>query len=93
MYQDVLDTATGDADEATALRAYQRTIDSGEAWVLDGSWGRAAMACIDSGLCALGLTRQHDYWGNTIPSRFDVVPGTKGSVEWVRAHGNEVPTY
>jgi hypothetical protein len=66
-------------DEATSL---QGLIDSGMAWRLEGSVGRAAMRAIEAGVCVLGPTRQRDYWGNDIPSRFEVQPGTKGSLDY-----------
>ena len=60
----------------------QGLIDSGMAWRLEGSVGREAMAAIEDGVCILGETGHRDYWGNYIPSRYEVVPGTKGSVEY-----------
>lgn len=61
----------------------QKAINSGSAWSLQGSYGRAMMAAIESGYCMLGTSRARDYWGNTIPSRDDVKPGTKGSFDYV----------
>jgi hypothetical protein len=60
----------------------QALIDSGTAWQLEGSVGRAAMRAIESGECVLGPEGHRDYWGNYVPSRFEVEPGTKGSVEY-----------
>lgn len=60
----------------------QELINSGAAWKLEGSVGRAAMAAIRSGECILGEEGHFDYWGNYVPSRFEVEPGTKGSVEY-----------
>lgn len=65
----------------------QDLIDSGAAWRLEGSIGRRAMAAIDAGVCCLGTVGHHDYWGNYVPSRFEVVPGTKGSVEYCEERG------
>jgi hypothetical protein len=65
----------------------QDLIDSGAAWQLEGSIGRAAMAAIDEGVCILGPTGHRDYWGNYVPSRDEVEPGTKGSVEYARDRG------
>ena len=72
-----LDTvlAAQDGDDA----ALQRLIDAG-AWGLEGSMGRAMMAAIEDGRCVLGPESARDYWGNYIPSRTEVQPGTKGSV-------------
>jgi hypothetical protein len=60
----------------------QELINSGMAWRLEGSVGRAAMAAIEDGECILGEVGHHDYWGNYIPSRYEVQPGTKGSIEY-----------
>jgi hypothetical protein len=62
----------------------QELIDSGMAWRLEGSVGRAAMAALEDGECILGEAGHHDYWGNYIPSRYEVAPGTKGSIEYAR---------
>lgn len=63
--------------------AMQRAINSGMAWKLQGSYGRAAMDAISGGLCMLGREACADYWGNPIPGRDDVKPGTKGSALFV----------
>lgn len=60
----------------------QALIDNGAAWRLEGSIGRAAMEAIEAGECVLGPEGHYDYWGNYVPSRHEVVPGTKGSVEY-----------
>ena len=58
---------------------FQKGIDSGDVWRLQGSYGRRAMDLINAGYCMLGLVGHKDYWGNYIPSRFEVKQGTKGS--------------
>lgn len=60
----------------------QDMINDGSAWKLEGSIGRAAMEAIDSGACVLGHSGHHDYWGNYVPSRYEVQPGTPGSPEY-----------
>jgi hypothetical protein len=75
-------------EESVAL--YQDLIDSGQAWLLEGHVGRTAMAMIEDGLCTLGPEGHTDYWGNRIPSRYEVMPGTKGSVEYAAARRQEV---
>lgn len=69
-------------DEACAL---QRAINSGTAWSMQGSYGRAMMGAIESGHCMLGTEPARDYWGNRIPSRSEVKDGTKGSRGFVVA--------
>lgn len=63
----------------------QTLIDNGNAWRLEGSVGRAAMDAIENGACILGEVGHRDYWGNYIPSRHEVAPGTKGSIEYALA--------
>lgn len=62
----------------------QRLINSGDAWKLEGSVGRACMALIKAGYCMLGLKGHKDYYGNYVPSRFEVKAGTKGSRKYCR---------
>jgi hypothetical protein len=63
----------------------QELINSGAAWCLEGSVGRAAMDAINAGACMLGETGHRDYWGNYVPSRHEVQAGTKGSREYCEA--------
>ena len=62
----------------------QELIDSGMAWRLEGSVGRAAMRAIEDGECVLGEVGHKDYWGNYVPSRYEVEAGTKGSMEYAQ---------
>lgn len=75
------------ADEYDVITSLQALINAG-AWGMEGSMGRAMMGAIESGVCALGRERAQDYYGNVIPSRFDVEPGTKGSAEFVYEHSD-----
>jgi hypothetical protein len=40
------------------------------------------MDLIEAGAIVLGEVGHTDYWGNYVPSRHEVEPGTKGSVEY-----------
>ncbi len=62
----------------------QELIDTGMAWKLEGSVGRAAMRAIEDGECVLGEVGHKDYWGNYVPSRYEVQAGTKGSLEYAQ---------
>jgi hypothetical protein len=73
-------------EEAERIRL-QGLIDSGLAWRLEGAVGRAAMDAIRSGACVLGKEPFTDYWGNRIPSRYEVEPGTKGSEDYAKMLG------
>lgn len=74
-----------DQTQAEYIANMQELIDSGMAWKLEGSVGRAAMGLIDSGQCMLGEESHTDFYGNVVPSRTDVMPGTKGSPEFCAA--------
>lgn len=78
LYKDVLSVEDGEGDDA----ALQRIINRGM-WSLQGSFGRTMMAAIEEGRCLLGPAPARDYWGNFIPSRDQVKPGTKGSWQYV----------
>jgi len=72
-------------DDVSQLDYYlglQRAINGGM-WGLQGSYGRAMMDAIRGGHCMLGTKSARDYYGNGIPSRNDVQPGTKGSKDFV----------
>lgn len=79
----------GTTGEPAFYEALQRAINGGEAWKFQGSYGRAMMAAIEEGRCLLGPQPAEDAWGNRIPSRTEVEPGTKGSREFVAARQGE----
>jgi hypothetical protein len=80
------DINTIECDEEASMEEYylaiQKTINSG-LWSMQGSYGRTMMDAISAGLCMLGQNQARDYYGNIIPSRDDVKPGTKGSYQFV----------
>ena len=73
------------ADEVCLHEALQRAINAGDAWRFQGGYGRAMMAAIEAGSCLLGKQSAQDFYGNHIPCRSEVAPGTKGSREYVAA--------
>lgn len=79
----------GDATEDELLDVYQELINTGQAWQLEGAVGRAAMSLIESGKCVLGETGHRDHWGNYVPGRDEVEPGTKGSIEYQEARNED----
>lgn len=81
-YIDAIEGVT-EADEMECYQALQRAINDGTAWCFQGSCGRAMMNAIEEGYCMLGRKPAHDYYGNRIPSRDEVKPGTKGSYDYV----------
>lgn len=69
--------------EKETIEFFQDLIDSGQAWRLQGNYGRTAMAMIRSGQCLLGPVGHRDAYGNYVPSRDEVQPGSPGSQEFV----------
>ena len=43
----------GDMDDDELIEFFQSLIDSGDAWRLQGMYGRTAMALIEDGLCTM----------------------------------------
>ena len=48
------------------------------------------MNLIEQGLCVLGKEGHTDYWGNYVPSRYEVEEGTKGSEQYATGLGHTV---
>ena len=80
---DVENIELNDCDADTFYRSIQRAINEG-LWIMQGSYGRTMMEAIDNGCCLLGKKQFTDYYGNIIPSRFQVASKTKGSMEFVK---------
>ena len=64
----------------------QRLINTGMAWQMEGSIGRMCMNAIIGGRAMCGTESKRDFYGNVIPSRYDVKAGTKGSFDYVVDH-------
>lgn len=86
MNENLLRWVEGDPTLTTDERdgVVQDLIDSGEAWRLEGAVGRLAMEAIESGRNVLGKEGHRDYYGNYVPSRYEVEPGTKGSALYAK---------
>jgi hypothetical protein len=54
------------------------------AWKLEGSVGRQCMNLIELGYCCLGQKGYYDFYGNYVPSRYEVKSGTKGSLAYTK---------
>ena len=79
----IMEFEDGEMSEEEMIEMFQEMINDGSVWSLQGSYGRTAMNLIDSGKCMLGEHGCRDYYGNYIPSRTEVKPGTEGSPEFV----------
>jgi hypothetical protein len=62
------------------LTDLQRFIDTGDAWLTEGHIGRTAMSALEQGACLLPEESHIDAYGNRVPSRTDLMPGTKGTL-------------
>lgn len=72
-----------DVSEEEHIKAVQRRINDGSIWHFEGSAGREAMSLIEAGYCLLPKAAHTDYWGNTVPNREWLKPGTKGTWGYV----------
>lgn len=78
-----IDYENDQLEEDDTIAFFQELIDSGQAWRLQGSYGRTAMRMIKNGQCMLGPIGFRDFYGNYIPSRDEVVSESPGSAEFV----------
>ena len=76
------DKATCDAILMNNL-SIQDLSNTGMAWKLEGHVGRQCMDALEEGRAMLGETGHRDYYGNYVPSRTEVQPGSVGSPEYV----------
>lgn len=88
-FNDAWEVAVEPTQPDTYEASAQRMISSGQGWLFEGSVGRGLMDLIEAGVCVLGATGNLDYWGNYIPSRYEVKPGTTGSIEYANAQRAE----
>jgi hypothetical protein len=74
---------SGEMNQKEEIAFFQKIIDNGQAWKLQGCYGRQAMELIEAGLCTLGKQGRLDAYGNYIPSKTEVKEGSKGSETYV----------
>jgi|TARA_A100001011_G_scaffold145845_1_gene153973 hypothetical protein len=53
MINDIIAYESGEMQDEEVIDFFQRLIDSGMAWSLQGSYGRMAMRLVEDGLCVL----------------------------------------
>lgn len=86
----IMQLEDGDGDDLEQAKALQQLINSGTVWKLQGSYGRGASNALEAGFVMLGKHPSADYYGNRVPSRDEVQPGTKGSRQLVvDQHGED----
>lgn len=76
-YNKFLETASD--EEIHDVKEIQNRINNGRVWSFDGAAGRQAIDLLGSGVCELGEKGHKDFWGNYVPSRHEVKPGTMGA--------------
>ena len=59
----------------------QEMINDGSVWHMEGSMGRHAMSLLRSGECYLPEVSHRDAYGNRVPSRNELMKGTRGTIE------------
>ena len=84
MVSDVIKWEEGNLSLKKEAKFFQKLVDSGQAWHLQGAYGRRAMELIEAGVIMLGKKGHHDFYGNYVPSRYEVQQGTKGSPAYAR---------
>ncbi len=80
------------------FKEMQDMINSGQAWKMEGSYGREAMRLLESGACMLPTKTHYDYYGNPVPNRLHLVKGTKGTYQnsvnfWEGVENGEIEIY
>lgn len=83
----IINYENGELSEADEVAMFQKLINSGDVWHLQGSYGRRAMDLLRAGLCELATIPFKDAYGNRIPSRYEVQPGTTGAPLETRKRG------
>jgi hypothetical protein len=76
---DIIDFEDGNQSEEAEVKMFQKMINDGSVWHLQGSYGRRAMELLRSGQCELATVPFKDAYGNRIPSRYEVQAGTTGA--------------
>lgn len=73
-FDDIIAWEDGRMNEAQEKKFFQKLIDGGEAWRLQGMYGRQAQAMIDAGIChypkkkIANARNTTDFYGNRIPT-------------------------
>jgi len=57
------------------IEVWQYNVDNGMVWQLQGWYGRTAQDMLDAGILHYPNKRQHDYYGNPIPTHEEISSG------------------
>ena len=66
---DIIAFETGQMSEADMIKMFQRMVNTGQVWSLQGSYGRQAQSLLDAGVIQYPKKKTKDYYGNPIPTR------------------------
>jgi len=59
---------SGELSDKDTIKMFQRMVDTGQVWGLQGSYGRTANALIEQGLVKFPKKKTTDFYGNPIPT-------------------------
>jgi hypothetical protein len=63
----------------SGINQMQRLINNGSVWLMEGSMGREASRLLECGACMLPTKAFRDFYGNKVPSRYELKSGSKGT--------------
>ena len=66
---DIMAFEGGEMSEKDMIKMFQRMVNTGAVWKLQGSYGRQAQSLLEAGLIKYPTKQTHDYYGNPIPTR------------------------
>jgi hypothetical protein len=67
--KDVMDWEQGTMSPEREKRFFQKMVNDGSVWHLQGVYGRRAADLLNAGIIKHAKERHHDYYGNPLPTR------------------------
>ena len=68
MFKEIMRYENGEMTDKQTIKFFQKMINSGLCWQLQGNYGRTASELLDAGYCTHAKVGHSDYYGNYIPS-------------------------
>lgn len=69
---DIIAFEEGKMSEKRMLKFFQKMVNTGEVWRLQGFYGRTAMDLLKQGLIKYPKKRTYDFYGSPIPTQAEV---------------------
>lgn len=66
---DVIAWESGEMTAEQERKFFQKMVNDGSVWSLQGMYGRRAMDLLNAGIIKYPKKRTHDYYGNPIPTQ------------------------